>query len=217
MGWCSICVRTVRFPKTPSKELQATKGNMKLIFESQEFYIPLIPGYPFQLQNLISSSQTRRHHVISGIFVVDDLQTGHSNRRAGTTSHPQKGSILHDPQKFPVFLDGMSTNIMKNYKYRETCKLTLKGIKHLPIVDVYRKWVMFFPLDFQRQFILQLFWQRRLLGKTVYFPFLCAPPLDSSFSPVSTSNRHSQSLGPSGFQDFSGYPNPRQKTAVPRQ
>ena len=34
---------------------------------------------------------------------------------------------------------------MKNYKYRETCKLTLKGIKHLPIVDVYRKWVMVFP------------------------------------------------------------------------
>ena len=58
----------------------------------------------------------------------------------------RSGSILHDPQKFPEILDGMSTNyIMNNYKYRETCKLTLKGIKHLPIVDVYRKWVMFFP------------------------------------------------------------------------
>ena len=56
-----------------------------------------------------------------------------------------------------------------------------------------------------------------VLTKTVYwgrrfiFPFFCAPPL-GSFSPFSTSNRHSQSLGPV-ISRFSGYPNPRQKNS----
>ena len=36
------------------------------------------------------------------------------------------------------------------------------------------------PIDFQRRFIVQLFWQRRfILGKTVYFPVLCAPQITS--------------------------------------
>ena len=60
-----------------------------------------------------------------------------------------------------------------------------------------------------------------VLTKTVYwgrrfiFPFFVHHHL-VVFSPFSTSNRHSQSLGPVILR-FWGYPNPRQKTAVPRQ
>ena len=73
-----------------------------------------------------------------------------------------------------------------------------------------------FPLDFQRRFILQLFWQRRFIGEDGLFSLFFVHHHLVVFSPFSTSNRHSQSLGPVILR-FSGYPNPRQKTAVPRQ
>ena len=58
--------------------------------------------------------------------------------------------------------------------------------------DCNSKWA----LDFQRRFILQLFWQRRFIREDGLFSLFFVHHHLVVFSPFSTSNRHSQSLGP---------------------
>ena len=111
--WVEVVFVYVKFvfQKTPSKELQVMKGNRKMIFESQEFYIPLIPGYPFSVAKpyalLKHDVTTSSQGFLSSMTCRQDTATEGPGRPL-----TRSGSILHDPQKFPY----SRWNVNKHYE-----------------------------------------------------------------------------------------------------